>query len=361
LNKTSCGFQIFPWIMFFFVFNLECKVPEGFSDNKESSKEVEVITGHFEDKFIPGTAPGKTFDARQAEFFIYKVKWGMVEVIGNPNESNMHWIGGFIYSNKPWDASWDDHKDIDGPTRNSAAFNNKSVGMTVSCLHCFNVHDGVRTNHAFNWVVEHIWGEYIRDDCIENDYLHSGRVYDCLFDGCYTGISTRSGSDNTQSNGKNEQIVLDKVLIRLLPMPYPYKWEREETVIDANGDPYNGSGIPFGHSSFFKMTDPDRNPHYIIKNCVFMATHLTKGSNLDFPPESLINVCQNNIIIWLGPDQFPGKLPVLKFPNGFKILTGERGRKLWRMLVRDWHTRHPGVGANRKPDIPGGLEFPKMF
>jgi len=361
LNKKSCGFQIFPWIMFFFVFNLECKVPEDFSDIIEASKEVEVITGHFENKFIPKVAPRKIFDARQAEFLIYRVKWGMVEVTGNSYDTGMYWIGGFFHSNKSWDASWDDHKDFYGPTRNSAAINIKSASMTVSCLHCFNVHDAVRTNHAINWVVQHTWGEYIRDDCIENDYLHSGRVYDCLFDGCYTGISTRAGSDNANSDGSNKVVVLDKLLIRLLPMPYPYKWGREETVIDANGDPYNGSGIPFGHSSFFKMSESERNPHYVIKNCVFMATHFTKGSNLDFPPESLINVCQNNIIIWLGPGPYPGKLPVLKFPNAFKIVRGERGRELWRLLVRDWHARHPDVGASRKPDSPGSLEFPRKF
>jgi len=323
--------------------------------------EIEKISGHIEKKFSPKTAPRKVFDARQADFLIKNVKWGMINIDGSASDTGMCWIGGYVHSSKPWDASWADHKDLDGPTRNSAAINCAATGMTVNGLHYFNVEDGVRVSDAFKWVVEHNWGEYIRDDCIENDHLRSGRIYDCLFDGCYTGISTRPLKSDAVTSGSGELVEMDRVLIRLQPMPYPYKWESKKGVIDEKGKPYTGSGIPYGHSYFFKMTDPSRNPHYSIKNCVFLAADLTEASKFDFPPESLIDACQNNIIIWLGPGDFPGKLPSKKFPEAFKIVTGQKGRDLWKEKVRDWHARHPDVGARQKPKSPGELTFPKIF
>ncbi len=322
---------------------------------------IDTVAGHFEEKFSATTAAGKVFDARRADFLNDKVRWGMITVEGSPSDTGMRWVGGYVFSNKPWNASWSDHKDLDGPTRNSAAISIAATSMTVTGLHYFNVHDGVRTTDAVDWVVEHNWGEYIRDDCIENDNLHSGRVYDSLFDGCYTGISTRPIKSDTSSEGANELVELDHVLLRLEAMPYPYSWETKKGVIDADGKPYKGYGIPYGHGYFFKITDADRNPHFSIKNCVFLAVHLTAPFKFDFPPERLIDVCQNNTIIWLGPGPYPGKLPTRKFPDGFKIVTGQEGRDLWRQKVVDWHSRHPDVGANRKPRSPGTLEFPKKF
>ena len=140
----------------------------------------------------------------------------MITVEGSPNDTGMCWVGGYVYTNKPWDTSWDDHKDLDGSTRNSAAISSVSTNMTVTGLHYFNVHDGARTSDAFNWVVEHNWGEYVRDDCIENDHLLSGRVYDSLFDGCYTGISTRPSSSDTSSDGSVTKRYSQPVALDLL-------------------------------------------------------------------------------------------------------------------------------------------------
>lgn len=327
----------------------------------KNANEIETITGHFEEKFTARTAPGKVFDARHADFLNRDVKWGMITIEGSRDDTGMCWLGGYVYSNKPWDASWSDHKDLDGSTRNSAAINCASDDVIISGLHYFNVHDGVRANDAFNWVVENNWGEYIRDDCIENDHLHSGRISDCLFDGCYTGISTRPTKDDQNSNGIGQLVELDRVLLRLQAMPYPYKWESKKGIIDVNGKAYTGSGIPYGHGSFFKITDIQRNPHFSIKNCVFVADQFTEGSNLDFPPEDLVDVCEDNIIIWLGPGQYPGKLPTHKFPEGFNVVTGQQGRDLWQEKVTDWHNRHPEVGANRIPKDPGIIAFPKKF
>jgi hypothetical protein len=328
-------------------------------DCLETAGRIESISGRFEERLTPKTAPGKAFDARQAEFLINQVKWGMISVEAGASDTGMCWVGGYVYTEKPWDASWSDHKDLDGPTRNSAAIKFAATNMTVRGLHYFNVADAVRVNEAIDWAIEGNWGEYIRDDCVENDHLRSGRIYDCLFDGCYTGISTRPSDDDVVSSGAGELVELDHVLLRLQAMPYPYKWQTKKGIIDEEGEPYTGSGIPYGHGSFFKTTNVYRNSHFSIKNSVFLAEYLTEASKFDFPAESLIDACENNIVIWLGPGSFPGNIPTRKFPSCFTIVTGQKGRDLWQERVSDWHARHPDVGAQRKPksqEIPNPPE-----
>lgn len=334
---------------------------KAFQDCFSKASVIEQVSGYFDQKFRPPTAPGKAFDARSAEFLNYQVKWGMIAIISDPGDTGVCWVGGYVHTNKPWDNSWGDHKDLSGPTRNSAAISLNGTDITVSGLHYFNVHDGVRTSDANNWVVEHNWGEYVRDDCIENDHLRSGRVFDSLFDGCVSGISTRPSASDFMSEGSGNLVEIDRVLLRLQAMPFPYKWQTKSGVIDSEGNPYIGSGMPFGHGNFFKLASVNINPHFSIKNSTFLATHLTLPSKLDFPPESLIDECQNNTIIWLGPGPFPGQLPLEKFPGCVEIVTGQEGRDLWAGLVADWHARHPEVGSGRKPASPGDLTFPKTF
>lgn len=362
-EPPSCGDGVCNFDETCYSCEADCGSCVGTFDCLETAVEVQQVTGHYEEKFSPEVAAGKAFDARTADFLNYQVKWGMIDVEANSSERGMCWAGGYVYSDKPWDASWDDHKDLAGLTRNSAAISNRAYEMTITGLHYFNVHDGDRTNNAYSWVVQHNWGEYVRDDCIENDHLHSGRVYDTLFDGCNTGISTRPSSSDSSSDGTGEIVELDRVLLRMQPMPYPYKWTEKPGIIGADGEPYNGTGIPYGHGNIFKIENDDinRNPHFSIRNSVFLVTHFTTAEKVNFPPEQLIDACENNTIVWLGQGDYPGTLPDSKFPNCFNILTGEQGREYWVEKVTDWHIRHPNVGSDRKPTSPGNLEFPKIF
>jgi len=318
------------------------------------------VTGLHVEKFDPDPSAGRAFDARTADFVV-RESHGTISVEGDAAKTGMCWAGGYVYSEKPWDASWDDHKDPDGPTRNSAAISNSAYGMTITGLHYFNVHDGARTNNAYSWQVQHSWGEYVRDDCVENDQLHSGRVYDVLFDGCYTGISTEASAGDPVQGG--QLVELDRLLLRMQPMPYPYEWQEKSGIIGVDGEPYDGTGIPYGHGDIFKLDDDDisRNPHFAVRNSVFLVTHHTQDSKTNFPPASLVDACENNTIIWLGGGAYPGELPTSKFPGCFTLLTGQQGIDYWVARVTDWHARHPEVGAGRKPASPGSLEFPRQF
>lgn len=328
----------------------------------ESAADVRPVTGHHEKKYRPRAATGRAFDARSADFVV-RERWGMIAVEGNRRATGMCWAGGLVRSDKPWNASWADHKDLDGPTRNSAAISNDAYGMVVTGLHFFNVHDGVRTSNAYSWVIQDVWGEYVRDDCIENDHMRSGRVRDVLLDGCYTGISTRPSDADTESDGRGQVVELDRVLLRMQPMPYPFEWQEKSGVIGVDGQPYQDTGIPYGHGNIFKLDNDDitRNPHFRVTNSVFLVTHFTTARKLDFPPEALLDACEGNTLVWLGDGAYPGKLPTSKFPECFTVLTGTQGTDFWVEKVRDWHQRHPGVGFQRKPASPGSLEFPKMF
>ena len=326
------------------------------------TNDVEVVNGYFEDEYEPDTAPNMTFDAWKADFLNRDVRWGMITLNGGSDDKGICWEGGYVTTDKAWDASWEDHKDREGPTRNSVAIDIAVGEIAVKGLHFFNVHDGVRfSDEASNWLVENVWGDYVRDDCIENDHVLSGRVQDTLFDGCYTGISTRPSSSDEDLDGSREVVTLDSVLLRLQATPYPYKWDEKDDALDAVGNPYSGVGVPYGHGNFFKMHEVDKNPHFAITNSVFLAYHQNEPDKFDFPAEELIDQCENNTIVWLGPGEYPGKLPTDKFPGCFTILTGDEGCDFWEAKVLDWHTRNPQVGADRKPDHPGNLDFPKFF
>ena len=331
----------------------------------ETASDVVRVAGRHENKYVTVSAKGRAFDARSAVFLIGKERHGMITSHGGASDTGMCWAGGYFHSEKPWNASWDDHKDLDGPTRNSSIINNESQAMTVTGLHFFNVHDGPRSTNSLDWRVEHVWGEYVRDDCIENDHFSTGEVRDSLFDGCYTGISTRPSS---AASGEDQVVTLDKVLLRLHPMPYPYKWRTKGESIDERGDPYSGNGIPYGHGKFFKYEErsPELNNHFVIKDSVFAAGFANiDGRKLNLPNPGLIDRCEGVVIAWLGDGRFPGDASVAavgrKFPKCVTVLEGQAARDFWREKVSDWHRRHPDVGRDRKPADPGAVVFPLKF
>jgi len=300
--------------------------------------EVERVTGTYEKKAVFKAGKDKGFDARGAVFIIKDAKWGMVDVPGTAEDTGMIWAGGYFESDKPWDASWSDHKDVDadggGPTRNSSVISLRAPGATVSGIHFFNVHDGPRTTDTPDWRVEHVWGEYVRDDAIENDHQYSGVLYDSLLDGCFVGISTRS--TNPAPTAAENVVVLDRVLLRLAPQPYGYKWQER-------GSNYMEGDVPMGQGMIFKVNDPAHTPRFVIKNCIF-CLHFDRTGNgglIDFPRE-IIQEASNNTIVWLGEGEFGGEYD----PAGFTIT---RDVEVWKRAVRDWHARHPEVGKDQKP------------
>ena len=314
--------------------------------------ETKRVLGTYDKKLQLPPGKNKGFDARGARFIIKDAKWGMVDILGNKEDTDMCWVGGYFESDKPWDASWSQHKDVEsgggGKTRNSSVITIRAPNATISGIHFFNVHDGPRTTDTPNWRVEHVWGEYVRDDAIENDGQYSGVLYDSLLDGCFVGISTRA--EDAKSDATNNTVVLDRVLLRLTPQPYGYKW-------DTRGFNYKEGKVPMGQGLIFKVNDPSRTPRFIVKNSIFCLHFDSTGNGelIDFP-ESIIKECFNNTIVWLGDGKFRGEYD----PKGF-VLT--RDKSVWKTAVIDWHARHPEVGKHRKPPIAqmGDMTILKKF
>ena len=169
-------------------------------------------------------------------------------------------------------------------------------------------------------------------------------------------------------SGQGHVVTLERLLLRLQPMPYPYKWHSKSGNIDENGNPYNGRGIPYRHGKFFKYEEQNReiNNHFVLKDSVFAAgfEHIASG-NLNIPPPHLIDHCQGVTLAWLADSRFPGGENIAgvqeKFPGCITILEGQAARAFWRQVVADWHQRHPDVGKHRKPAKPGEVLFPLKF
>lgn len=326
---------------------------------------LQEVRGFYNNKFEPPVAQDKKFDARGAEFeYPDTMSWQQVSLRAGPiAPAGMCWAGGFFTASTTWhdlDVSWTESKHGYDNTENDRGLmeNTTSVlsygdRMVWTGLHVYNMHDGIRTTHSDNnWTVQHVWLDYIRDDCIENDRMFSGTIYDSLFDGCYSGISVRPNRKPDQA-ATDQTIAIDHLLLRMEPMPYPYKWEKRQDLLYPKG--YGGA--PFGYGNAFKYKRGNV-PKFKITNSVLLFEYAVNKTV--FPPKDNVIVCKNNTIIWLdGLATAPAYLND-DFPGCFKIITDySEGKAFWKRKVKDWHDRHPGVGSGRKAADPGGYSWPR--
>ena len=323
---------------------------------------LEVIAGERTDKLEPSVEPGKRFDARGATFMHPGTySWYQVGIRdGKWAPADICWAGGYFTNDPFWhdlNITWQMSKDgvggRDGYGDNTTTGSAYGEGMIWTGMHAFNVHDGIRTTDSNNnWTVQHTWLEYVRDDCVENDTKYSGTIFDSLFDGCYVGLSTR-GSASDSAEGQT--IKIDRLLMRLEPMPEPYKWSEKTKPLLY---PHGADGQPFGHGHAFKY-EVENAPEFSITGSVFLFAYESKFNV--FPPKEAVSECRDNIIIWLdGPDTAPTEL-LDDFPGCFTIITERQlGLDTWGRLVADWHQRHPGVDAARKPAHPECFTWPRF-
>jgi hypothetical protein len=157
---------------------------------------------------------------------------------------------------------------------------------------------------------------YIRDDCVENDDIAGGVIYDSLFDGCYTGVSERPSNGSPQNNypaPPGEILHLDKVLLRLRAMPGPY-----------------GTNNPnvYGHGQLFKWSDVANE--LVVTNSIFLIEKTPNSdSTFPFPPGTITS---NVTIVWLGGGPFTWSVPV-----GTTVVSN---KSVWDAARSEWLTRH---------------------
>ena len=333
----------------------------------DAAPDVVSVVGSHARKYTVDGSPGRAWDARGFDALTDGIRHGTVVMREGAESPGMCWAGGYVRSTRAVDASWAEHKandDPDDPSRNSAAISNASVGGIVTGMHVANVADAFRNYETQDWLVQHSWAEYVRDDAIENDDLRRGRVHDVLLDGVYSGFSARPASLDDEVEADGNVVTLERVLLRMEAQPYPYQWRERGGNINADGEPWReGDGVPYGHGNVFKIEDhdvPGRNVRWALRDLTLMATHrIGDARKLDFPPDELLEDCSGVTVIWTGGGHYPGELPGEKFPDCVSVVTGEAGRALWAERVDDWHRRHPDVGIARKREAPGRIEWPR--
>jgi hypothetical protein len=202
-----------------------------------------------------------------------------------------------------------------------------NASFTVDGLRIDNVTDGVRPKSGGDFTIRNTRVTYARDDCVEDDHLQGGLIDDTLFDGCYTGISSRPSPAIIASgyDGRGKVITMQHSLMRLQPMP----------------GPRGGSADNLGTEGFFKWHNWDTiatslSPDLVLNDNVFMAERVgqVRADRMGIPPGHLRS-CANNVMVWLGSGPFPATLP-----SCFTVTTD---RSVWDAAVASWTARHPDV------------------
>jgi hypothetical protein len=222
--------------------------------------------------------------------------------------SSICWSGGKVEGTFPTSDSWD-------AMRSRKSFEVFSENFILENLRAHNYGDGITIKEGgTNWTMRGVYFTQMRDDCVENDQLYVGTVDDSLFDGCYGGFSSRPGSSDSTSDGRNNLFTIKNTLVRLQPM---------ESV-------YTGSSP--GHGGFFKWdNNSDRDNQLSLHNNIFRADQLSNHGNLGVPTDKLVS-CSNNIVVWLGTGSYPVSLP-----SCFTVTTD---KSVWDNAVARWKTAH---------------------
>jgi protocatechuate 3,4-dioxygenase beta subunit len=184
--------------------------------------------------------------------------------------------------------------------------------------------DGVTLeNNSTAWTIRGVHFKYIRDDCVQNDWLNGGLIDSSFFEGCYVGISARPFT--TTQDGSENLVVVKNSLFWLQDMD-------------------QGFDGP-GHGGFFKWS-PGGPMVSLYNNVYRVDSRSTLGTHTLGPPAGKVHGCANNVMIWLGAGPFPESLP-----SCYTLLTGAAGLAYWNNAVTSWKTNHANVLSDVGPPI----------
>ena len=267
---------------------------------------------------------GTKFDATAAQWLLNTPDvWGFIG-----SSANLCWHGGQILGTVPPSTPYEDA--LNG-YHLMYGVDVHGASPVVEGLTIFTGGDGITFDDPSdaNWTVRGTHMTYIRDDCIENDYLNSGLVDDSFFDGCYDFISARAYGAGAP-DGRANTVTVQNSLVRVQAMDKLYP------------------GIPTpGYGGFWKWSgsgspNTDIGPSLVLNNNVFRADQLPAEHNSAglymAPVPGKVTSCANNVMVWLGPGSFPEPLP-----SCFTVLTGQAGRDYWDRAVAQWKAAHPAL------------------
>jgi Big-like domain-containing protein len=253
--------------------------------------------------------------------------------------SGLCWSGGEIMAQDPPDFPYSgNYHDIYG-------INVHAANVTVENVRVFTGGDGITFDYqgSANWTVRGMYIRYMRDDCIENDFLNNGLIDDVLAEGCYTFLSSRTYTGSP--DGTNNTVTVQNSLVWLEQMDAIYP----SLTAPGSGGFFKwvGSGTP----------NTSNGPSLVINNTVFRADAVPvegDGAGEYFAPPKLKS-CSNNVMVWLGTGPLPASLP-----SCFTVMTGSAGLDYWNSRVAAWKAAHP-AGADFAPPIVALWAVPSSF
>lgn len=187
--------------------------------------------------------------------------------------------------------------------------------------------------------IRNTWVSDARDDCVENDSDASGVIQDSLFDGCFQGISMRSGA--SKDNSANT-LVIDGVLMKMQA---------------HNHSEQNGSRQRYASGQAFKVDGT--SARVVITDSVFaFDTPLMEGhasntyrmigdSRFGSSYGEKLKSCSNNKVLWMHDDDPPAVLEQLD--SCFTLITGAEARAEWEAARCAWINSHPPGVTRRSP------------
>ncbi len=211
---------------------------------------------------------------------------------------------------------------------------------------------------ANHFTVRGVYMKDMHDDCVENDWSRAGVIEDSLFEGCYTGFSTRAGNRCAAelTDSTRNVVTITNSLIWMKPVP---------TILET--------GTVVGNSELFK--DEAGSSEWTLYNNVIRADDFPIGESYEkcmglnggdgncvgygvrrYPgsplgdPNSKLARCGNNVFVWLGEGDYPPpyndsgwRIPLqnLRDPvTDQPCFTFTKDVSVWDEAVQEWKARH---------------------
>lgn len=242
---------------------------------------------------------------------------------------NPCFLGGKVVGQQDRALTWEDVKALGG----GSLFLEQPGGAIINGFRADNVEDGIglfstdftNPNASDGWLIKNSYMVYIRDDCLSNDELLGGTIYDCLWEG-YVGIAVSWDHGDPITDKSSKTIVVDHLLFHSKEQPHA-------------ANPPTDTGHVFKPSS-----DQTKEPAFVIRDSVFLLDD--PGGAGEWPPNTTLT---NVTIVRPGA----GTLSLNTLPG----MTVTTDIAVWDDAVADWKTRHGYVSFDTftkllNPDPP---------
>jgi hypothetical protein len=293
-----------------------------------------TVTGkHYTQKKLQNLAPNTTVDCSKATFYlgladkttannyILQVRSSVDTLVKNV----------LIIGDVPLTNSWNDQY----KNNNSAAFSfMESHGGTLENAKITRSWDALRAarDTKGSYIFRRVYIKDWRDDLLETDTGYPNTlVEDCLFDGGYSGFSSRQGANSSAGDASSRWLRIRKVLLRLKKFP---------------GNK-NKTGSALVHNCPMKLSGNCQSIE--VTDSVFAIEHSTTGcwgSNWKSTFKNKLKVSKNNLFLWLGSGSFPSSVWV---PPGFTALSGQKAKDEWNKRSKAWLAK---LGGGTSPPPP---------